>query len=90
MELVCIEEYPQLIASDNIPKVSLLLPAEDIKERLGALCRLSPQFAGPIHGGAIGNVEVACPGIWYGVDELSRALGPDLEQSNGPRRMTPG
>jgi hypothetical protein len=34
-----VDEYSRLIANDNIPKVSLLLLAEDIKERSGALCR---------------------------------------------------
>jgi hypothetical protein len=46
----CIDEYPQLIASDNILKVSLLLLAEDIKERSGALSPLIPEFAGQYIG----------------------------------------
>jgi hypothetical protein len=42
----CVDEYPRLIASDNIPKLSLLLLAEDIKESSGTLYPLIPQFAG--------------------------------------------
>jgi hypothetical protein len=42
----CVDEHPRLIASNNIPKVSLLLLAEDIKGRSGALCPLIPQFTG--------------------------------------------
>jgi hypothetical protein len=41
-----VDECPQLIASDNILKVILLLLAEDTKERSGALYPLIPQFAG--------------------------------------------
>jgi hypothetical protein len=39
-----VDEYPRLIISNNIPKVSFFLLAEDIKERSGALYPLIPQF----------------------------------------------
>jgi hypothetical protein len=42
----CVDKYPRLIARDNVPKVSLLLLTEDIKEHPGTLCPLIPQFAG--------------------------------------------
>jgi hypothetical protein len=40
-----VDEYPRLIAGDNIPKVSVLL-AEDIKGRSGVLYPLISQLAG--------------------------------------------
>jgi hypothetical protein len=42
----CVDDYPPVLARDNIPKVSLLLLAEDIKERSGSLHPLIPQFTG--------------------------------------------
>jgi hypothetical protein len=46
MNLGCVNEYPQLISSDNFQRVSLLWLVEDIKERSGARYPLIPQFAG--------------------------------------------
>jgi hypothetical protein len=48
----CVYEYPRLIASDNIPKMSLLLLAEDIKERSGTLYPLVSQLASMYCGNA--------------------------------------
>jgi hypothetical protein len=39
-------EYPRLVASDDVTKVNHLLLAEQIKERLGTTEALLPQFAG--------------------------------------------
>jgi hypothetical protein len=62
MKFRCVDKYPRLIASDNIPKVSLLVLAEDTKERSGALCQLIPQFKGQHMGDPSGVSRLHVPG----------------------------